>query len=59
MTSRTRLIASRQSHPHQTFLRNLHAHFRGWGRRENLVATFSLALLVTTVLVLFYQAMAI
>lgn len=33
-----------------------HSKFRVWRRSENLVASFSLAVLVTTVLVLIYQA---
>jgi hypothetical protein len=33
-----------------------HSKFRVWSRSENVVASFSLAVLVTTVLVLIYQA---
>jgi hypothetical protein len=50
---------SEQRPHHHSILRKLHAHLRGWARSENLMASFSLALLVTIVLVLVYQAMAI
>jgi hypothetical protein len=36
--------------------RTRHSKFRVWRRSENVVAAFSLAVLVTTVLVLIYQA---
>lgn len=52
-----RLDQSRRGHVHhRSFLRNLHAHLRGWSRNENIVATFSLVVLVTTVLILLSQA---
>jgi len=35
-----------------------HSKFKVWCRSENVVATFSLAVLVTTVLDLIYQAIA-
>ena len=35
-----------------------HSKFKVWARSENVVAAFSLAVLVITVLVLIYQAMA-
>jgi hypothetical protein len=38
--------------------RTPHSKFRVWRRSENVVAAFSLAVLVTTVLVLIYQAIA-
>ena len=43
-------------HLHHSRLRELHAHLRGWARPENLVASFSLGLLVLTVLALACQA---
>jgi hypothetical protein len=44
---------------HRRPFRALHWTVREWARGENLVATFSLALLVMTVLVLIYQSIAI
>jgi hypothetical protein len=44
---------------HRTLSRRLHSIIRGWSRSENVVASFSLAALVITVLVLVYQAMTI
>jgi hypothetical protein len=38
--------------------RSRHSKFRVWARSENVVAAFSLAVLVTTVLDLIYQAIA-
>jgi hypothetical protein len=42
---------------HRSFLRILQAHLRGWSRNENIVATFSLAFIVTTVLILLSRSM--
>jgi hypothetical protein len=47
-----------QTH-HRSPVRDLDAHLRGWSRSENLLATFSLAVLVSSVLALLYQAMAV
>jgi hypothetical protein len=44
---------------HRTLSRRLHSMMRQLTRSENVVATFSLAALVITVLVLVYQAMTI
>ncbi len=51
-------VVEHHSH-HHTLLRDLHAHLRGWSRWENLVASFSLGVIVLTVLALLYQSMAI
>jgi hypothetical protein len=42
---------------HRSFVRNLQAHLRGWSRNENIVATFSLTVIVTTVFILLSKAM--
>jgi hypothetical protein len=54
------LFPHREERAHRrSALRKLHANLRGWARSENVVASFSLAVVVTIVLALLYQALTI